>query len=813
MKRGATVSERTVSTEEKVEWTAEQQARAAEIVEAERAEQARLREQHTRPYDERVKERAAALRARSEKVREELAASAEKKKAPSAGEEEETAASVPFMITRAMKDGLRARGYSDEQIRNMTPQEAHNILAGSGQKADETERDLGSDEPLPETDEPEPDDEGGEPGKVKDPLWKARSAIKVLKPDNRELVIRIGLALQSTGLAGAKELWCDWVGLGAADADVTWNNLAAGPPTNRPIGIGTLYWYAEKAGWRKPVVFSGNRLKRMAETAEGIMIKRGVELYQYGNNLVRPMLMEVEAADGRKANIALLPPITHSFLMGELSECVDWRTYNKKEHEYVECGPNRNLASLMLDRVGICRFRQVTGIIMAPTLRPDGSILIKPGYDPQTKLILFAPPKMPAMSLKPTKDEAVAALMVLKEVLREFPFVDEPSQSVALSLMLAVVVRAALACVPMHAFKAPVAGSGKSLLADLAAAMALGQPCPLMTAGADEEEMEKRLVQHLSLGKSLLAIDNIKKERILQGEALCQVIERDIWEPRILGTSTGVRLVNRWTIVSNGNNLKVAEDLTRRTLLSEINAKMDKPINRVFENDPLEMILRDRGRYVAAALTIVRAYLEAGQPVQGLSPVGKSFSRWSDLVRASLVWLDCVDPVLAMAKAEESDPIRQTQARVFSAIAAVVGVNTKFLARELIERVTPLTPLYMSTNMVALANLRDALQEVALGPRSALSSVTLGRWLNNNKDIGAGGYQVRTEDDTHERVKRFWIVSTVDEPQSSSADNRVPPAACGQEGTAKDEADRPMSPLEQAEAEARRARHHAFMGE
>jgi hypothetical protein len=162
MKRGATVSER--STEEKVGWTAEQQARADEILAAERAEQARLREQHTRPYKEKAKERAAkvnerAERARSAKVREDFAAAAETKSAS-----EEDAASVPFMLTRAMKDGLRARGYSDEQIRNMTPEEAHDILAGSNKqraeadakrKADEELKGLGLDKPPQEVSEKE----------------------------------------------------------------------------------------------------------------------------------------------------------------------------------------------------------------------------------------------------------------------------------------------------------------------------------------------------------------------------------------------------------------------------------------------------------------------------------------------------------------------------------------------------------------------------------------------------------------------------------------------------------------------------------
>jgi putative DNA primase/helicase len=39
-------------------------------------------------------------------------------------------ASIPFMITHAMKDDLRGLGFSDDQIANLTPQEAHEILNG-----------------------------------------------------------------------------------------------------------------------------------------------------------------------------------------------------------------------------------------------------------------------------------------------------------------------------------------------------------------------------------------------------------------------------------------------------------------------------------------------------------------------------------------------------------------------------------------------------------------------------------------------------------------------------------------------------------
>jgi hypothetical protein len=44
-------------------------------------------------------------------------------------------ASVPFMLTQNMKRRLRDRGYSDEQITQLTPQQAHEILAHEGRRA------------------------------------------------------------------------------------------------------------------------------------------------------------------------------------------------------------------------------------------------------------------------------------------------------------------------------------------------------------------------------------------------------------------------------------------------------------------------------------------------------------------------------------------------------------------------------------------------------------------------------------------------------------------------------------------------------
>jgi putative DNA primase/helicase len=58
---------------------------------------------------------------------------------------------------------------------------------------------------------------------------------------------------------------------------------------------------------------------------------------------------------------------------------------------------------------------------------------------------------------------------------------------------------------------------------------------------------------------------------------------------------------------------------------------MEQPETRKFKGDPMKAVLADRGRFVAAILTVARAYIVAGKPGR-LSPFA-SFDRWSELIR------------------------------------------------------------------------------------------------------------------------------------------------------------------------------------
>ena len=84
----------------------------------------------------------------------------------------------------------------------------------------------------------------------------------------------------------------------------------------------------------------------------------------------------------------------------------------------------------------------------------------------------------------PTWSDGEQAMELLDRLLDGFPWQgDDDARAVGLSALMTPVLRAALPTAPMHAISAPEAGSGKSYLTQIAAAIATGASCPVIAAG------------------------------------------------------------------------------------------------------------------------------------------------------------------------------------------------------------------------------------------------------------------------------------------------------------------------------------------
>ena len=502
-------------------------------------------------------------------------------------------------------------------------------------------------------------------------------------------------------------------------------------------------------------VRGGERHKAADEGLSALYAAR-TPFFQRDRELVRVCMIQAKAADGELTFTPGIVQVTHAALGRELGRSARWIAFDRKGKER-RIDPPKPVVEQITAMVGEWSFPSLAGVTGTPTMRPDGSLLLNEGYDDATGLVLLGAPKMPPIPKEPTQSDAVRALALIDGLLEEFPFADADkgdqsvNRSVALSMLLTPVLRGALApAVPMHLVRAPESGSGKSYLADLVSMIATGDRCAVMARAQKPDEIEKRLVGAALDGYPIIAIDNYTG--IIEGEFLCQLTERPRLQLRSLGTSVLVRVSNTFTVLANGNNVTIAGDMVRRTIQSVLDANMEKPEEREFQSDPVALVKADRGLYIAACLTIARAYICAGKPNRARRL--PSYGGWSDLVRSPLIWLGRPDPVLTMNTARSADPVRQARTTVFTAWADELGIVGGFRTSELIDRANdrdllghPAKPL-----------LRAAFLEVAAAQtrEPQIDATRLGNWLRGAKDTVAGGYKLTVDDSDKKRPR--WVL-------------------------------------------------------
>lgn len=467
-----------------------------------------------------------------------------------------------------------------------------------------------------------------------------------------------------------------------------------------------------------------------AEQAMRALVARKAEVYQRAGRLVQPMEEEGENGRGEKIKVASLVemgPGALEFVLKDHLRLV--LTSNRSGKQYLDPGTTR-VPRLILDARSRWPFSTIAGLANAATLRKDGSVVQVPGFDPGSHLLLKNLPPMPMINARPSRAEGEEALALLKELLSEFNFVDLASEAVALSLILSVLIRSALDFVPMHIVSAPAAGSGKSYLIDLGALIATGQDAAVVAASGNPQETEKKLASVLMMGRTLIPLDNCNGE--IGSDLMCQAITQPMLQMRTFGKlGEDVSIPNRFVIVATGINITAIDDLTRRTLLCRLDTDLESPWKHPYKKKPKDKILADRGRYIAAALTVVLAYLAAGEPEVEAERVN-GFERWSRFVQAPLVWLGEADPVATMAAVREGDPKLQASIAALIALEDMFGLGEP--SGKLLSQVMDEVAGTTGASVAAVLDAPMALHERRKALREALMAVAgVGKEINQTK--------------------------------------------------------------------------------
>jgi len=280
-------------------------------------------------------------------------------------------------------------------------------------------------------------------------------------------------------------------------------------------------------------------------------------------------------------------------------------------------------------------FPALEAVVEVPIVRPDGTIVDTPGYDPSTRLYYrpaegFEMPKIPA---SPTSTDTQAAIRLLDEAVGEFPYEDRASAANTLALMLTPLVRPAVnGPVPLALIDKPQAGTGGSLLAEAVAIIGSGHTAEMLGAPRDEEEWRKQITAKLAAGATMITVDNV--EGALYAPSLARALTARTWTDRVLGRSETITVGQRATWVATGNNIQLRGDLPRRCYSIRLDARESRPWQRQDFKHPdlLGWVAKNRGWLIHALLTLARAWFAAGKPKAKDLPRLGSFESWAETV-------------------------------------------------------------------------------------------------------------------------------------------------------------------------------------
>lgn len=441
--------------------------------------------------------------------------------------------------------------------------------------------------------------------------------------------------------------------------------------------------------------------------------------------------------------------INTAALVRVLAGAATWERFDERKNKWNRIDPPARHVSTLFYSPSYPHLPVLNGLSRQPYLRPNGSLMMEPGYDNATGMFGVFDAREFSVPDAPTREQAEIALAALKDLLMEFDFACESDRTATLAAMLTASIRPSLVNAPMFHVRAPIVGSGKSYLCELITAFATPQRGTPTTFPSDDDECRKLLLAELLRAPAVIEFDNLTGNLVAH-KSLCTALTSEFMSGRILGVSKTATVNTRTLFLSSGNNVGPVQDMTRRCITIRIDPRCEIPAMRSFNRPGLvSEVLRERGKYISAALTIIRAWITAGRPRSACKALA-GFEDWSDLCRQPLLWLGCQDPMTSLFESMSDDPDREILGRLLTAWQATFG-NKPAMVRDAVDKI--------SSTCQEVAELREILYDIA-EERGEINRRKLGWWMKRHADrIVDGRRFIRSKGN---RSAEAWQVEVVE---------------------------------------------------
>ena len=157
------------------------------------------------------------------------------------------------------------------------------------------------------------------------------------------------------------------------------------------------------------ILIEGGELSKIVDQCEAVLLKHHPgEVFQRGGRIVRVISLETGCSqDGvnRKPGALQIVEMGEKYLTELFGRSATFLKFNSTMQDHKLTDPPEKYAKHYLDRVGDWKLPTLSGIIEAPTLRPDGTLLHRQGFDEETGLYVNS--RGPLVDVKPMPTEQI----------------------------------------------------------------------------------------------------------------------------------------------------------------------------------------------------------------------------------------------------------------------------------------------------------------------------------------------------------------------------------------------------------------------
>lgn len=382
--------------------------------------------------------------------------------------------------------------------------------------------------------------------------------------------------------------------------------------------------------------------------------------------------------------------------LGAIAQYWQWQKTEKSVYEKLIDPPTKVIKQILAMHKHR-NLKPLNAVINAPTIVYDDHIVSKQGYDVSTKLYLDCLDHNVSVPALVSEGEAIAAYDELMKPFSTFDFADDVSRSVALSAILTAITRPTQTTAPAFAFDAPKQGSGKTYFCECLGLLATGIT-PAMTPSIEknEDEIRKILLSMAMEGRRFIIWDNVMGH--FNSATIASFLTSERVSGRILGQTQNIEVAHRSMFLLTGNNITLVGDMPRRVLTCRFDTGIENPtqaqrdLSAINGLKPAAYIERNRYKLAAAAITLIRGYLQSDAHRMGGLANDRlaSFEDWDTVARQPVLWLSkkvegLTDPKRSIDDSMANDPEHETLSNLLSCIYKWRN-NVIFSARELHDR-------------------------------------------------------------------------------------------------------------------------------